>query len=255
MYKRIVTLVVIGFSFLLALGLGTSLFLYQKLQQRVDAATAEALLENQTHMPMREAQVAHMLMVQLVADLLLDRATGDAFEAKRGQEQKAREDATRRIGTAFAATQNLELKKLLRKLMRHHHQVTLPLGDEVLLLAPVDAGAAEKSYWYKYLPAQEEDMALIKEALRLSAEELSSFTKKSDEAAAQAQSVSHITIILFGILGLGIAVFLGVVVTRLMRLTEKAAQENENLMDNSLDVICSIVSRYSARNGAEMTNS
>ena len=46
MYKRISTLVMIGFSALLALGLGTDLFLYQKLQQRVEAATAQTLLLN-----------------------------------------------------------------------------------------------------------------------------------------------------------------------------------------------------------------
>lgn len=38
MNKRISTLVVIGFSLLITLGLGTGLFLYIKLQQRVDDA-------------------------------------------------------------------------------------------------------------------------------------------------------------------------------------------------------------------------
>lgn len=240
MYKRISMLVVIGFSFLLALGLGTSLFLSQKLQQRVDAAIAETLLQNQTRVSMRDAQVAYMLMVQLVGELLLDPAPGDAFEEKRWREQNARENATARIETALVATQNLELKRMLRKLMNHHHQVTLPLGDEVLWLATTDLDSAQQSYWHKYRPAQEEDMALIHEAIRLSSDELSGFSTKSNETAAQAQFVSRITIIMFACLGLGSAVFLGFSVSRLIRLTEKAAAENKNMMDNSLDVICSI---------------
>src|ERR1700716_4179836 len=99
MYKRISTLVVIGFSFLLALGLGTSLFLHQKLEQRVEDAAAEALLRNQTRIPMHNAQVAHMLMVQLVGEILLDPAPAGAFEEKRLRERNTREDATAHIRT------------------------------------------------------------------------------------------------------------------------------------------------------------
>ncbi len=119
MHKRITTLVVIGFSVLLALGLGTDLFLYQKLQQRVEDATAQTLLLNQTRVRMRDAQVGYMLMAQQVTDLLLDPAPGAAFDEKKKRKQQARENAAVHIGAAFAATQNMELKKTLRKLMDH----------------------------------------------------------------------------------------------------------------------------------------
>ena len=240
MYKRISTLVVIGFSVLLALGLGTSFFLYQKLQQRVNDATAETLLLNQTRVRVREAQVAYMTMAQQVTDLLLDPAPGAAFDEKKKRKQQARENAAAHIGTALAATQNMELRETLRRLIEHNRQAILPLGDEILWLATTDLDAAKDIYWRKYLPAQTENMALVNEAIRLSSDELSNFNEKANEAAAQAQFFSLVTIILFACLGLGIAIFLGQAVTRLIRLTEKASRENQDLMDNSLDVICSI---------------
>ena len=178
MYKRISTLVVIGFSVLFALGLGTSFFLYQKLQQRVDAATAERLLLNQTRVQVREAQVAYMMMAQQVTDLLLDPVPETAFDEKRWRKQQARENATAHIGTALSATQNMELKVTLRKLMDHNRQVTGPLGDAILWLATTNLDAAKNSYWDKYLPAQKENMALINEAIRFLSDELSASTTK-----------------------------------------------------------------------------
>ena len=240
MYKLISTLVVIGFSVLLALGLGTSFFLYQKLQQRVNDATAETLLLNQTRVRVREAQVDYMTMAQQVTDLLLDPAPGAAFDEKKKRKQQARENAAAHIGTALAATQNMELRETLRRLIEHNRQAILPLEDEILWLATTDLDAAKNIYWRKYLPAQTENMALVNEAIRLSSDELSSFNEKANEAAAQAQFFSLVTIILFACLGLGISIFLGQAVTRLIRLTEKASRENQDLMDNSLDVICSI---------------
>ncbi len=71
MFKRISTLVAIGFSVLLALGLGTSFFLHQTLQHRVDAAAAETLLLNQTRVRVREAQVDFLRIAQQVTDIWL----------------------------------------------------------------------------------------------------------------------------------------------------------------------------------------
>lgn len=240
MYKRISMLVVIGFSILLALGLSTDLFLYQKLQQRVEDASAQTLLLNQTRVRVRDAQVAYMLMAQQFTDLLLDPASADIFGEKRWQEQEARENATEHIAAALIATQNTELKKTLRELIEHSYRVTLPLEEEIWRLATTDLNSAQKSYWYKYRPAQAENMALVDKAIHLSSDELSDFNEKANEAAIQALYFSRVAMILFVCLGLGIAIFLGLAVTRLMKLTEKASLENQDLMDNSLDVICSI---------------
>jgi two-component system sensor histidine kinase/response regulator len=239
MYKRISTLVVIGFSVLLSLGLGTDIFLYQKLQQRVEDAASQTLLLNQTRVRVRDAQVGYLQMAQQVADLLLDPAPGAAFDEKKRQRQQACENAAAHIGAAFAATQNLELKKTLRELMDHHRRVILPLGDEILLLATTHNNAAKDIYWRKYLPAHAENLALIDEAIRLSSDELNSFNENANEGAAQALFFSRLAMILYACLGLGIAIFLGLAVTRLMKLIEKASRENQEMMDNSPDVICS----------------
>ncbi|MBA2659751.1 MAG: response regulator [Nitrosospira sp.] len=251
MYKRISTLVVTGFSALLALSLGTDLFLYQKLQQRVDAATAETLLLNRTRVPLRDAQIDYMIMAQQVSDLLLDPTLGAASDEKKSRRQQTRENAAAHIETALAATQNMELKDMLGKLVEHSRQVILPLGDEIFGLAITDLEAAKDIYWRQYLLAQAENMVLVNTAIRLSSDELISFNEKANEAAAEGQFVSRFAMILFACLGLGIAIFVGLAVTRLIRLTEKAAQENQDIMDNSLDVICSI---DESRNFVRMSN-
>ncbi|MEP6605589.1 MAG: hypothetical protein ABJA60_05680, partial [Nitrosospira sp.] len=179
MYKRISTLVVIGFSVLLALSLGTDLFLYQKLQQRMDAATAETLLLNRTRVPLRDAQIDYMMSAQQVSDLLLDPTMGAVFDEKKWRRQQTRENAAARIGRALAATQSMELKDMLGKLVEHNRQVILPLGDEIFGLAITDLDAAKNIYWRQYLPAQAENMALVNKAIRLSSDELSSFNEKA----------------------------------------------------------------------------
>ncbi|MEP6605658.1 MAG: PAS domain S-box protein, partial [Nitrosospira sp.] len=240
MYKRIITLVVIGFGLLLALGLATNYFLYQKLQQRVDEAIAEKLLLNQTRVPVRIAQLAHMLMVQTVGDFLIDPSPGEAFDNRRRQEQNAQKDATAKIRNAFAATQNPELQNIGQKLIKHHGQVTVRWGNEVIRLATIDLKAAQGSYWQNFLPAQAEGMTLLDEALRISSEELDHFHARSNESTVQAQFIFGASIILSACLGLGIAFFLGQTVVRLTRLTEKTAKEHKDMMDHSLDVFCSI---------------
>ena len=240
MYKRISTLVVIGFSLLLALGQGTSLFLHKKLQQRVEDAAAVTLLTTQTRVSLRKAEAAYMQVAQEMASLLLAPFPDRARDVQLRRKHEARDNATRYLEIALGATSNAKLKETVHRLEDYDRQVTQPLCEKIFQLATTDFAAAQALYRQSYLPAQEENMALIDKALDLSSDEINDFNIKADEAAEQAQNYSLVTIVLFSILGIGIAVVIGVAVTRLMRLTEKAAQENKNLMDNSLDVICSI---------------
>ncbi|MEO9061169.1 MAG: response regulator [Nitrosospira sp.] len=239
-YKRISTLVVIGFSLLLALGQGTGLFLHKKLQERVEGAAAVALLTTQTRVSLRKAEAAYMQMSQEMASLLLDPYPDRALDEKLRRKHEARDNATSYLEIAISATRNEKLKEMVRRLEDYDRQVTQPLCKKIFQLATTDFAAAQTLYRQSYLPAQEENMALVDKALLLSTDEINDFNIKADEAAEQAQIYSLITIVLFSILGIGIAVVIGVAVNKLMRLTEKAAQENKNLMDNSLDVICSI---------------
>lgn len=218
------------------LGLGTNIFLDQKLQQRVDDATAEMLLLNQTRVRVREAQVAYLTVAQCVADLLLDPDPNAKRDEKWGRAQKAREYAAMNASLAVGATQNGQLQKTLRKLIDHDRHVTLPLGNEIFLLAANNPLAAQHRYCNEYVPAQALNTVLVTEAIRLSSDELSGFNERVNKVVAEGQFVSRITIILFAFLGLGIAVFLSQAVTRLIRLTEKAARDNEDMLDLRRDI-------------------
>lgn len=240
MNKRFALVVAFGFALLLSLGLGTNWFLLQKLQQRVDDAGAQTLLLNQTRVLIRDAQVGFMVTKMQIADLLLNPAKGDDFNERKWQEHESHEKAAVNIQMALAATKNTELKELLGGLIDHDRRVILPMKDAVLRLAVRNLDAAQKMYWHEYLPAQVESMRLINEAIGLSSEELSTFNKKADEAAAHAQFASTITIILFAGLGVSVAAYIGQVVGRFIIQTGKSARENKDIMDNSLDVICSI---------------
>ena len=211
-HKNIPALVVVGFSILLALGLGTSLFLYVKLQQRIDDAVAETLLSDQTRVRVRDAQVAYMQMSQQVADILLQSPLKTAFDEQNLHEQM--DHAIEDIGIAFAATQNTELKMALQQLINYSREVITPVREEIVQLATTDPAAAEKRYLQKYLPAQAKNMVLLNDAIRLSSNELKSFNEKANEIAASAQFVSRIAIILFACFGIGVAVFLGRVIAR-----------------------------------------
>lgn len=239
-YKRFTVVAASGFVLLLALGLGTNLFLHQNLQQRVDAAAAETLLLNRTRVLIREAQVAFMEAANQLTDLLLDPADKDTFNEKKRQEEKLHEHAIVNLDAAIAGTTNKELNAMLRQLVENDRQVILPIKDQVLYLATRNPRAAQKTYWQKYLPAQAKNMAIIKEAVILSSREVSDFSKQADEATAQAQTISRLTIVLFGCLGLGVAAYIGQGLARSIIQTGKAARENRDMMDNSLDVICSI---------------
>ncbi|WON75131.1 EAL domain-containing protein [Nitrosospira sp. Is2] len=235
-YRRIAVLVLGGFTILLALGLSTNLFLDQKLQQRVDDATAETLLLNQTRVRVREAQVVYMIMAQGIADLLLDPAPRNKLEWKLERVQKAHEHATMSIVMALAATENIELQKTLRKLLDHDRLVIRPLEDEIIQLAATDPRSAQHRYRYTYLPALATNTALINEAIRLSSEEVSSFNERANVEAARAQLISRITIILFVCIGVIIAVFLGRAVRRLITLMEKAARDNKDILELRRDI-------------------
>ena len=57
---------------------------------------------------------------------------------------------------------------------------------------------------------------------------------------ALAQQWSMISILLFLIIGIFVAVFVGRAITRLVRQLEISAQEKHDMMANSLDVICTV---------------
>ena len=189
-----------------------------------------------------------MVMAQQITDLLLDPAPGAAFDEKKLRKQQAREGAALHIGAAFAATQNMELKEMLRKLIDHNRQVILPLGDEILLLATTHHNAAKNIYWRKYLPAQAENRALVNEAIRLSSDELSSFNENANETAGQALFISRLAMILFASLGLGIAIFLGRAITRLeQELRTKATHDSLTGLYNRgaiIDILRKSVARH-----------
>jgi len=209
MDKRFSTLIVSGFSVLLVLGLGMSFFLHQKLQERVDAAAAETLLLDQSRVRLRDAQVDFLVMAQQVADVLIDPDPGIAFGEKNSRRQHAFDNAMLDTSAALAATQNTELKKTLEKLIEHAREIMHPLGEKIIFLAITDLDASKIFYWRSFIPAQAENMALIDDAIRLSSDELRSFSEKANQATAEAQFIARVVFFLFACLGFAIAIFAG----------------------------------------------
>ena len=247
MNKRIPTLVSIGFGLLIVLGLGTSLFLNFTLQRRIeDSKDAEH------GATVRDLRADYMQMGEEVAGLVLDSTPGANFEERSRRKKQADANADQHVAAAIAATRSEQLKRTLRKLIAHDHKVTNPLEDEVLLLATTDVEKARELYREKYLPAERENMAVIDDALRLAFAEVNALDTKADADSRLAEVFARIAIILFFGVGVISALYLRRVVAKVVRQFETAAQENKEVVDHSLDVICSIdaAGNFTRVNGA-----
>ncbi|MEY2601358.1 MAG: hypothetical protein QOJ36_677, partial [Verrucomicrobiota bacterium] len=82
MNKRIPTLVSIGFSLLIVLGLGTSLFLSVTLQRRIETSKAVKQLILKVRGNIRDLRVDYLQMGEEVAALLLDPTPVANFEKR-----------------------------------------------------------------------------------------------------------------------------------------------------------------------------
>jgi PAS domain S-box-containing protein len=240
MNKRIPTLVSLGFGLLIALGLGTSLFLNFTLQQKIEESKAVKQLIATVRGNIRDLRADYMQTREEIAGFVLNPTLGADFEERSRRKKQADANADKHAAVALANTHSEELKRTLWKLIEHDHEIAEGLENQVLLLAATDREKARELYSGKYLSAQRENMAILDDALRLAYAEVDALDVKADADAGRAQVFARMAIVLF--LGVGVlgALHLRRFIAKVVRHSEIAARENKEVVDHSLDLICSI---------------
>ena len=109
--KQISMLVYIGFSVLLILGLGTSLFLNSTLQRRVEDAKSLELLSRKTRGAVYDVRLDYLIMGQEVSSMLLDPKDLVPHSRKNGIARKSPDQrADNSLLAAMVATQSPQLR-------------------------------------------------------------------------------------------------------------------------------------------------
>jgi two-component system sensor histidine kinase/response regulator len=240
MRKRVPILVATGFALLIVLGLGVSLSLFRALHGHVQAENEIQVLGENVRASVRDLRAHYLERAQQVSTALVDPEPGTRFAEQSAKKARIDEKADRNLERALAVTRDAELRRVLRELRAHDHLVTDRLEDEVLQLCKADPAAARRLYLSEYLPAQQENMALVDRALSFSIKEMHALDQKTDTGAAQTEAWSRPLIGLFFALGAVGAVVLTGFIARMLRKAEEAARDNKDMMEQSLDVICSI---------------
>jgi two-component system sensor histidine kinase/response regulator len=237
--KRIPTLVWMGFSLLIVLGLATSLFLVFQLSRTVrdgEAIQAAALNVRATvrelHARFSDQQLNRALLGSQAVETL------NEYRASQRESDRRIEDL---LNTALASTHSVELQRLLRELQRHDREVANPIEEDVLALARTDLAAAREMCLTRYLPAYDKNLALAIEAKRLAIEEVAVMSANSRAEAARARFWSGLAITAFFVLGLAAAFFLTRAVAALVQrggeavLRVKQSEERFQLVSRATD--------------------
>jgi diguanylate cyclase (GGDEF)-like protein/PAS domain S-box-containing protein len=107
-------------------------------------------------------------------------------------------------------------------------------------LARTDLDKAKQFYITEYIPAHGQGINLSEAALTLATQDVLDLQMEVEDHAHYAQSVARIAIILFVLLGVGSGFFLTRAVRGIVHQWEHAAHINRNMLEYSLDVICSV---------------
>ena len=247
---RIATLVWLGFSLLIVLGLATSLFLLLQLRRTLhQGETLEAATLN-VRAAVRSLH-AHYMDPGLIRALLSPQpdVKVEEYRARKLESDKRTDELLR---TALASTGKEELRRVLLELQKHDKEVADPIEEEVLALARTDLVAAREICLTRFLAAQDKNVELAVNAKTLAVEEIAVMADRAHEEAERPQVWSRLAIVAFLILGLATAFFLTRAVAALVRRASEAARETSDLMDHSLDIICSVNAegRFTKINGA-----
>ncbi len=238
MEKRVPTLVSLGFCFLIALGLCTSLFLDFTLRRRMAEAKLVEQLITKVRGNVRDLRVDYLQMGEEIASFLLDPATAGNSDERLRWKNEATTLAEEHAATALATTRSEELKRTLRALIVHDRTVTNAVADKVFGLAATNLAQATVLYREEYLPAERENLRLLEDALRLAFREVEVLDTQSEAESQRVQGIARIAIGLFFGAGLLSAFGLRRSVARVVRRFEMAAAENTEVIDHSLDLVC-----------------
>jgi PAS domain S-box-containing protein len=248
--QRVATLVWAGFSLLIVLGLATRLFLLLQLRRALHQGEALEAATLNVRAAVRSLH-AHYMDPWLIRALLSPQPEVKVEEYRaRKLDSDARTDELLR--TALASTANEELRRVLRELQKHDKEVADPIEEEVLVLARTDLVAAREMCLTRFLPAQDKNVELAVKAKTLAVEEIAVMANRAHEEAERPQAWSRLAIVAFLVLGLGTALFLTRAAAALVRRASETAREASDLMDHSLDIICSVNAegRFTKINGA-----
>ncbi len=240
MEKRIPALVAAGFGLLIVLGFLVSLFLMKEYQKAVvHGRTIDANIAN-LRASVRSLRSDYLEMGQTVSTCLLDPNAASRVDAALRESDRLDVQAEARMQRALANASGEELRRLLQSLRVQDRDVTHRLGTAVLRLSATDLPAAQALFRTQYLPAQQESLRLADEGLRLATVEIAAMSERWSADSARAHSWGRAAVALFLVLGVACAVFFARVVGSLVRKSEAANRLNRDVMENSIDIICSI---------------
>lgn len=243
MDKRVSRLVLLGFGILLILGLGISMFLLETLRHSAIEAPAFNAKVSQLRGSIRQAEAQYLSSGLITSTLLLAADPASGLTRARQDKTRAASEANRHIARALNSTNSPELQNVLRRLQLRDAESTATLEEHLLRLATQDIASARSLYLTRYVEAQRRQLALIAQALQLAQAELDRAEAASRSQTAGALRVAKWAIALFCALALVVAAYLARAVSRLIWASAELAEENRNLIDNSLDVICTVDSQ------------
>jgi len=252
MNKRIPTLISVAFGLLIVLALGTCLFLNETLRRTVAEAKAVTEQTAKVRGSIRDLKADYLHTREEVSALVLDPVPGSEVEERLRRMKWAEASSDQLEAVALAATRSEELKATLRKLIAFDDNECDEVATKILALAGTDADAARAFYRKQYLPLEREKMKLADEALRLAFAEVAALDSKEGADMRWGEMFAYGAIILFLGTGVAGALFFRRVVAKVVDQSERATQENKEMVEHSLDVICAIdaAGNFASLNGA-----
>ena len=252
MDKRISKFVVGGFLLQLVLGICAGLLLNHSLNQIIHESTEYAKRVGQTGLSIHRVYLEDDALGQELSNVLLLSKPVSSLDEIWQESRVHYSNIYMYISQALAATRNAELKATLNELLDYKKQALYPLEEELLRLARKDPAAARAFYLQRYIPASNKNIQMLDSVWDSANREAGALVINANQHASLEQKIAMAIIILLftsGILG---AILLSRHVNKLMRISTDAAHESINMMDYSLDVICSIDEdgRFSKINGA-----
>ena len=219
MRQRISILVAIGFAFLLALGVLTSLAMIAGLREtmvRAEASQASAL---EVRAAVRSLRADYLATSDAVGRLMMEPGLADARAAKR----QADDNASEHLASAARATRRADLASVLGALAAHDHDETDRIEDELLGLVAEDPARAKRVYFEAYLPARALNMELVDRALRLATAEVAEASQYAAAKGRQTITLAWLALGLFIVVGTTSGIRLSTSVRKVARDFEQAA--------------------------------
>jgi hypothetical protein len=175
--QRIATLVWLGFSLLIVLGLATSLFLLLQLRRTAHQGEVLEAATLNVRASVRSLH-AHYIYPELIRALLSPQPDVK-LEKYRARKLESDQSTGELLRVVLASTSREELRRVPRELQKHDKEVTVPLEEEVLALARTDLTAAREMCLTRYMAAQDKNVELAVKAKQIAVEEIAVMADRS----------------------------------------------------------------------------